>query len=159
IEMSEKLDLTTATESIRQDFADAVKNSAAKPIYTTNGKLGYDIPQGKSPEGDPLPTPDRLVDEWMIDATIKHKYDTAALATKASKDEINRLYKALVTNRGMERLSPKAKTALTADIKRAFQDEEMYRQLGDKLDPLKNIGRELGLRGSDFEPDPSIKKT
>ena len=159
IRMSEELDLTTATESIRQEFADAVKSSGGKPIYTTSGKLGFDVPQGKDPEGNPLPTPDKLVNEWMIEATIKHKYDTAALATKASKDEVNRLFKALVTDRGIDRLTADTKVQLAKDIRRAFQDEEMYRQLGDKLKPLRSLGVELGLRGNDFEPDPTIKKT
>lgn len=154
IRLTEQIDLTKAPESIRQTLASTLSGSPMRPVYATQGRLGDEVPQGKVKIHGP-----QLVDEWMIDATIKHKYDTSALAEKASKDEVERLYKALITNGGRSRLGADNEARLAADIKRAFKDEEMYRQLGDKLKPLQELGKELGLRNEDFRPGSTSRRT
>src|SRR5690606_33701277 len=71
IRLTEQIDLTKAPESIRQTLASTLSGSPMRPVYATQGRLGDEVPQGKVKIHGP-----QLVDEWMIDATIKHKYDT-----------------------------------------------------------------------------------
>ncbi len=161
IRLQEGIDLTeSASATVRQTYAAALKNSTQKPKFVPTSALTDAIPQGLP--DTPAYRGQELVNTWVERAVIGHKYDTNALAT-TDRDDIEYVRQTLVDERTgahkdvFNRLNATTEGAgavrlLQDDIKRAFKDEQIYRTLGNRLEPLQKLGVAIGVDIAELQP-------